>query len=181
MTELNKPIIRRKMGQNGFIKLTNENYDKIVTGRTITIYSTMNAMEKIGIVDIDCIDWNVAKLSTLKLYEFILNRVPVIKKVKIRYTGKNSFHLICDFGKNMNIDTIRYLLKKSLNDKEVLKDFTLEEKKPIDRKIPNIDLSPNKVNGAFITNYSLSVVGLKCLEIDYSDLMKFQRNYAKIN
>ena len=45
---------------------------------------------------------------------------------------------------------------------------------------PNIDLSPNKLNGAFISIHSLSQIGLRCQIIDYTKLKSFNPNIAKI-
>jgi hypothetical protein len=37
MVDLNKPVIRRRGKGQGFIRLTPQNYDEIITGRTVTI------------------------------------------------------------------------------------------------------------------------------------------------
>ena len=53
MVDVNKPIIRRKNVGGKTIRLTPQNYDKIITGRTIAFYSAMTSTEKFGIIDID--------------------------------------------------------------------------------------------------------------------------------
>jgi hypothetical protein len=177
--DINKPIIRRKLKNNSTIRLNSNNYNKLITGRTVTIYGVMNQYESFGILDIDCQDWRTAKISTMRLYEYALKNIPIIHSIKIKYTGKSSFHLICNFGKNIKIDTIRYLLQKSLENKEILKNFTVNQKSR-NPKIPNIDLSPNKLNGGYIIFESLSILGLKCVELDYADCFNFQKENVKI-
>ena len=44
----------------------------------------------------------------------------------------------------------------------------------------NIDLASNKYRGGFITLHSLSIEGLKCMEIKRSDLGNFIKEMAKI-
>jgi hypothetical protein len=98
--ETNKFIARRKMIGQDYIILTPKNYDQVITGRAVSIHSAMRQYEEFGIIDIDIdpsdgLRW--AKKVTLDTYDYIMDKVPVVKKVSIRFTGKTSFHIVCDF------------------------------------------------------------------------------------
>jgi hypothetical protein len=181
MVDLNKPVLRRKGKAGKNIRLTPQNYDEMITGRTVSLYSTMGMYEQYGIIDID-IDpsdgfaW--AKRATGDVYEYVMDKVPLIKKTSIRFTGKSSFHIVCDFGKKLKIDTIRHLLQNFLRNSELSKVYTIEAKRRAG--IPNLDLSPNKLRGNYITLNSLSIVGLRCVEVPYNKLKVFDPRMARI-
>ena len=67
MVDMNKPVIRRKVSGK-FIFLTPSNYDKMITGRTLVIYSTMRFYETIAIVDIDADNFEQTKQPTIDVY-----------------------------------------------------------------------------------------------------------------
>jgi hypothetical protein len=181
MVDINKPILRRKFDQGGVIRLTQSNYDKIITGRTSTIYSEMGPYETFGIIDVDVhpndgFAW--ARKVTTDVYDYVMDKVPIIRKAEIRFTGKTSFHIICDFGRKMKIDAIRFLLQKFLKESELSRVYTVAGKRKAG--IPNLDLSPNKTRGNYITKHSLSIWGLKCVEVDYRSLSSFDPRRATI-
>lgn len=177
MVDINKPVLKRK-AKNDYIKLTPKNYDTIISGRTITIYSTMQQYEDFGIIDIDTNIWNQAKWATHDTYTWVLDKFPIVRIVEMRYTGKEGFHIICNFPRKLKIDTIKFLLKKELQKSDLVKKYTIEVKrKP---EIPNLDLSPNKFRGAFITHGSLSLWGLKCMDVGYNDILRFDPFKARI-
>jgi hypothetical protein len=180
MVEKNKPVVRRK-GTKGLIRLNQTNYDTIITGRTVSLHSAMGAIENFGIIDID-IDpsdgFTWAKEVTSRVYDFVMDKMPIIRTASIRFTGKNSFHIKCDFGRKMKIDVVRFLLTKFLRESELSKVYTIEGKRR--PGIPNLDMSPNKFRGNYITLNSLSVLGLKCIEVPYASLMRFDPRLARI-
>lgn len=179
MVDINHPIVLRSGQTSRFIRLKPENYDTLITGRTISIHSTMRAAEEIGIIDVDCDDFEQAKKATSDVYQYLLNiMVGMVSGASIRFTGKNSFHIVCEFKKKMNVDTIRTVLKKLLSNSRLTKDYTVAGRKT--PGIPNLDLAPNKFRGGFITTYSLSVSGLKCMNVPFRDLLNFRRENAKI-
>ena len=47
-------------------------------------------------------------------------------------------------------------------------------------KVPNIDLSPLKSKGTYICEYSLSILGLKCMEVSYVNMSGFNPYQATI-
>lgn len=180
MVDINKPIIRRKLNEN-FIRLDQKNYDYFITGRTVSIHSAMGMYEQHGIIDIDVDPYDGFKWArkvTAQTYDYIMEKVPLVKKVKIRFTGKNSFHLVCDFGQKLKISTISDLLERFLRSSPLSKVYTISGKRT--PGIPNLDLHPNKYRGNYITNHSLSVIGLKCVEIPYNELLGFDPRKARI-
>jgi len=181
LTQINQPIIRRKNLGGTTIRLTPQNYNDVITGRTIGFYSAMSSYENIGIIDID-IDPNDgfrwAKKATLDTFNYVMDKMPLVRKASIRFTGKTSFHILCEFGRKMKIDSIRFMLNKFFQGSEIAKVYTIDfKRKP---GIPNIDLSPNKINGNFITLHSLSIIGLRCMEVEYNQLMNFDPRQARI-
>jgi len=181
MTDVNKPVLRRKFDQGGVIRLTQSNFNTIITGRTSAIYSEMGPYETFGIIDIDIhpgdgFGW--AKRVTSDVYNYVIDKMPIVRKAEIRFTGKTSFHIICDFGRKMKIDAIRFLLQKFLRESPLARVYTVEGKRRAG--IPNLDLSPNKIRGAYITKHSLSIWGLKCQEVNYLQLSSFDPRKAMI-
>jgi len=179
MTDVNKPVIRRKFDQGGVIRINQSNFNKIITGRTSTIYSEMGPYETFGIIDIDIhpgdgFTW--AKKVTTQVYDYVMDKMPVVRTAEIRYTGKTSFHIVCDFGRKMKIDAIRFLLQKFLRESPLAKVYTVAGKRQAG--IPNLDLSPNKFRGSYITKHSLSIWGLKCMEVNYLQLGSFDPRRA---
>jgi hypothetical protein len=180
MVDVNKPIVRRK-GNNEFIRLKPNNYDTLITGRTVSLHAGMGPYEEFGIIDID-IDptdgFKWAKEVTYRVYDFVMEKMPIVRSASIRYTGKHSFHIKCDFGRKMKIDVIRFLLAKFLRESELAKVYTVEGKRRAG--IPNLDMAPNKLRGNYITLDSLSIWGLRCMEVPYSSLMSFDPRKAMI-
>jgi len=180
MVDVNKPIIRRKL-YDKFIRLTPQNYDTLITGRTVAIYSAMGATESIGIIDIDInpsdgIRW--ANQAAFDVYDYVMDSVPLIRSASIRFTGKTSYHIICDFQRKMKIDVIRFLLKKFLGDSKLTNKYTIQSKRRAG--VPNLDLAPNKFRGNYITLHSLSILGLQCMDVPYNKILRFDPNYARI-
>lgn len=179
--DTNKLIARRKVGEESYIRLTPKNYDELITGRTVSIHSAMRQYEEFGIVDIDVdpsdgFKW--AKKVTLDTYDYIMDKVPIVKKVQVRFTGKTSFHIVCDFEKRMKVDVIRNLLERFLRGSPLSRSYTISGKRT--PGIPNLDLHPNKFKGNYITLNALSIIGLRCMEIKYNEIMSFDPRNAKI-
>jgi hypothetical protein len=104
--------------------------------------------------------------------------MPIVRSAQIRFTGKQSFHIVCNFNRKMKIDSIRYLLRTFLQKSDLAKVYTIEgRRRP---GIPNLDMAPNKLRGNYITLHSLSVLGLKCMEVPYNKLSSFDPRKAII-
>lgn len=180
MVDKNKAVIRRRGKDKKVIRLNPSNYDNIITGRTVSLHSAMGSIENFGIIDIDvdATDFKWAKEVTMRVYDFVMEKMPIVRTASIRFTGKNSFHIKCEFGKRMKIDVIRFLLGKFLRDSELSKVYTIEAKRR--SGVPNLDMAPNKLRGNYITLNSLSVLGLRCMEVPYNSLMSFNPRNAII-
>lgn len=167
-------VVKRKWSSLiSSIILTNETYDKFINGRTVSIISTMNKFEQFGIIDIDSPNFKKAKQDTALLYDVLKDKFE--KKIDILYTGKTSFHLYIPFDKKEDISTIRLNLRSIiLKDNNILDNFSLLQKRQSDKS--NIDLSPNKYRGGFITRYSLSTIGLKCDLVDRENLLDIKQS-----
>lgn len=180
MVDVNKPVIKRK-GKSGYIRLTPKNYDSVITGRTVSIHSAMSNTEQHGIIDIDVhpkdgFKW--AKKTTLDVYDFVMDKMPIVRSAEIRYTGKTSFHIVCDFGRKMRIDSIKFLLKKFLSESELSRVYQIDGKRTMG--IPNLDLDRNCFRCNYITLHSLSIFGLRCMNVDYSKINSFNIRKAVI-
>lgn len=173
----NKLIIKRNI-QDKLIQLNSINYDKIITGRTISIHSNMPDYSNEGIIDLDIDDFRKAKEATLNVYRFILEKIPIVIEVNPVFTGKESFHLHLKFDRKLKIDTIRNLLKKYLLESELTKKYTISHKRT--KGIVNLDLSSNKLKGNFITPFSLSTIGLRTMILKPNEIMNFQIGRAII-
>jgi len=182
MVDVNKPVLRRKGKGQDWIRLTPQNYDQVITGRTLTVYSSMGNYEDIGILDIDVTNYDGfkwARKATNDVYEFVMDKMPIVRSAQIRFTGKTSFHIICNFNRKMKIDSIRFLLERFLQSSDLSKVYTVGARKRT-AGVPNIDLSPNKYRGNYITLNSLSLIGLKCMNVSYSQVTSFNKNKARI-
>lgn len=174
----NKFIVLRKGKTTRFMRLTSSNYDNNITGRTISIHSVMRRLEDIAIIDIDFHDFSRAKIAAKDTFEFVSKSIPIVKSASIRFTGKESFHIFCNLNRKYNIDAIRMVLRKTLQQSPLSGKYTIESKRT--PTTPNLDLAPNKFRGGFITLHSLSEIGLKCMEVPYSKLASFDPRIARI-
>jgi hypothetical protein len=180
-TDLNKPIIRRKGAGGATIRLSPKNYDTVITGRSVTLYAEMKNIEEVGIIDIDIdprdgMRW--AKKVTADVYDFVMDKVPIVRTARIRFTGKTSFHVVCELGRKAKIDSIRFLLQKFLRESDLARVYTVSGKRT--PGVPNLDLAPNKIRGNYIIPNALSIIGLRCIDLPYSKLMSFDPLQARI-
>ncbi len=162
-------VLKRKI-DNNHIKLTNSNFDEIIHGRVISIHNAMNFYENICIIDIDCDSWERVRKATIDIYESAM-KLPFINKLDVRYNGKNGFHFKCHLSRKSKIHTIKFLLEHHFKNDITLSQYTISHKRT--PGVPNIDLSPNNVKGSFIALNSLSVIGLKCMEVEYNNILSF--------
>lgn len=176
-TDVNKIVLKRKGVETNFIRLTNSTYENIVHGRALTIYSTMKKYEDICVLDIDVDDFNKAKIATRDVF-LTVSKSQLFNNAIIKYTGKQSFHIICKMGRKANIDSIRTMTETFLRKTNLIKQYDIEVKRR--PGIPNIDIHINKFRGAYITLNSLSIWGLKCMEVPFNKLSSFQQTMAKI-
>jgi hypothetical protein len=178
MVDVNKPIVYRKGKGERFIRLNLNNYDTLITGRTISIHSSMSNVESFGIVDIDTDDFKLAKEAASDTYFFLKENAKFIEDVSIRFTGKTSFHLFCQYKRKLKVDYAKLMLKDILEKSDLTKKYTVEYKRKAG--IPNLDLGSNKLFGGYITLWSLSILGLRCMEIPVEKLKTFKKENALI-
>lgn len=180
MTDVNKYIIKRRGKTTNFIRLTSKNYDELITGRTVSIHSTMKTHEDIGVIDIDTDNFTLAKQAAIDIYQEVVNSFPLPVKVSIRFTGKTSFHIFLQFSSKIRIDSIRMIIRNFLlsNDR-IKRNYTVAAKRT--SRVPNLDIQRNSYRAGFISLHSLSVVGLKCVEISFRDIRGFSPRLAVVN
>ncbi len=180
MVDENKPVIRRRLA-NRTIRLTPQNYDELITGRTLSIHNSMGSISTYGIIDVD-IDprdnFRWAIQAARDTYDFVMDKMPIVKKSSIRFTGKSSFHIICDFERRMKVDTIRFLLRKFLAESELSRLYQVAGKRK--SGVPNLDLGRNCLRCNHIALHALSVWGLQCMEVPYTRLERFNPREAII-
>jgi hypothetical protein len=172
----NNILVKRKGKTTNFIRLNNQNYDEIITGRTLSIHATMKRQENICIIDVDADDFGLGKKATIDCYD-VLERFPIILNKQIRFTGKTSFHILCELSKKIEIDSIRFLLNKIFTNSIISEKYTIGKSRTHG---VNIDLFRNSFRGGFIMLNSLSIIGLRCTEVSRSDISTFEREYSKI-
>ncbi len=173
--DTNKFIVRRHTKFDDFIQLDYYNYDRIINGRVVSIHSTFGSRESFGIVDIDCSNFDDAKYGAAEVYDLLVKYNP---KLEIRYTGKDSFHILYKFDHLYEISRIRSMLKELLSDLAANQKYTINKTRSKDKI--NLDLSSNKIRGGFITLHSLSILGLRCMKISRNNLLSFNKTFAKI-
>jgi len=175
MVAMNKEVIRRKVP-----RLTPQNYDQVITGRTLSIHSSMGMYEDFGILDIDVGNdgYKWAQIATKDVYDFVMEKMPIVRTAQIRFTGKTSFHIKCTFNGKIKVDTIRSLFERFLRGSDLTKLYTIGANRS--SRVPNIDLNRNCLRCNHITLNALSVLGLQCTEIPYPSLMTYDPRRARI-
>lgn len=176
-TDVNETVVKRKGITSDYIRVDRKNYDETIHPRVLSIHSTMKKYEDICIVDIDTDNFNLAKQATIDTYTALKN-IEIIKDIQIRFTGKTSFHIYCNLYNKLNIDIIRTSLKAYLLRSDISYKYSIGEKR--NTNTANIDLSSNKYSGGFITLHSLSVLGLRCMDLSLNQVHSFDPKIAKI-
>lgn len=175
-TDVNKTIVIRKV-RDKLIYLNPSNYDNIISGRTLSIHSTMHRENSFGIIDIDVDDIDVAKEAVIDVVP-VIEKAPFVEDVKIRFTGKSSFHIVCYFRRPLIIDKVKILIKNFLEDSTLSNNYDIEYKRR--KGITNLDLAPNKYRGGYITLGSLSTIGLRCVEVPLRSINRFRKESSEI-
>ncbi len=175
-TDVNKTIVVRKY-KDKLIRLNPSNYDTIISGRTLSLHCGMHRAENFGLIDLDTDDFDMAKEAVLDVYP-VMERAPFIDNVRVRFTGKTSFHIVLDFKRPLIIDRAKILIKNFLNESSLSDKYDIEHKRR--KGVVNLDLAPNKYRGGYITLGSLSVLGLRCMEISLRSVSRFRKESATI-
>jgi hypothetical protein len=80
--------------------------------------------------------------------------------------------------RKIRIESIKYLVQNHLIKSGIEDKYTMQQKRT--GRVPNVDLSPLKDKGNFITLNSLSIIGLKCVEVPYIKMGGFNPYQATI-
>jgi hypothetical protein len=178
--DINKTTVLRKGKLTKFIRLNRTNFDDVFNARMLSIHSTMHNTEEIAIIDIDSDNFKRNKEAAIEIYDYAISKIPFVDSAWVKFTGKNSFHIVCNLKRIMYIDGIRTMLRNYLDNSGLNRDYTIEEMRARDKNVPNIDLSPNKYRGGFITLHSLSTIGLKCMKVEPDRIASFRKEDAII-
>jgi hypothetical protein len=176
----NRIFVLRKGRDTKYIRLNTSNFDNVFAPIMLSIHSTMKSIEDFGIIDIDTDDFKQAKEATLETYEYVSNKVPFIDSAWIKFSGKSSFHIICNFKNDMYTDRVKIMLENYLEDSSLSKNYTINKVIRGKKTVPNLDLAPMKRLGGYITLHSLSTLGLKCMKVPLEKVHSFKKEDAII-
>lgn len=160
----NSNILKRKIN-NTSIKLTNNNYQDLITGRTNIIYVEQKKHTNYYIIDIDCGENLNIKHAKIAL-DFLIDNLN-ISKFEALYSSSRGIHLIVP-TQFSDINTIRKNLEIELNtiikyNKSKIK-YLVNQKGRLGNTI-NFDLSPMHNRGLHIAKYSLTKEFLICNDV----------------
>ena len=178
--DTNKTTVLRKGKLTNFVRLNRSNWDDIFHARMLSIHSTMHNTEEIGIIDIDGDDFKKNKQATTDAYEFVTSKLVFIDSAFIKFTGKNSFHIVCNLKRPTYIDSVKIMLKNYLERSDLNRNYFIDEMRRRDKTVPNLDLSSNKWRGGYITLHSLSTIGLRCMKVAPEKVHSFRKEDAII-
>jgi len=176
--DLNKFTVLRKNKSGQLIRLNHRDFNEVVSGRTVCFNNTMGKYSDYGIIDIDIDNFDLAKETAIDIYDTMWKDRKYIDDVKIRFTGKNSFHIICYLKNEFHIEDIKRILYNFLIEQKINKKYTITGRRT--RGIPNLDLNRNVFNSGHISLYSLSIDGLRCMYVEPKRLRNFKKDMAKI-
>ena len=167
-------------GKGEYISINNDKqFEEYNTGRIIEIHVTMPASCPYYVVDFDAVgDWGKTKKITAEIADG-LDKLPEVKKVEIRYTGKRGFHVLGWLKKSKPIDQAREDLKKWLKETFGDRDDLVIGESPKGSK-GALGVSPMKLNGGQVALWSLRITGLCCVEVPRSKLMSFNKEDASL-
>lgn len=166
-TDINKPIVKRKVFNNPFT-ITKENYDRIITGRTVSIASELKSSTNNIIIDIDpglgVTEFQV-KECIRNILDSSISTLPYVSRRRVISTA-NGYHIHLILNKKMNIKSIRSIAIKLLN-MDFRDTYLINSKNPKSNEI-NLDLTPITPRGLHQTPYALCRNGLMAMDVtDY--------------
>jgi len=158
-----------------------KDFDTYHSGRTVEYHITMPHMAPYYVIDYDAGDESFPQ--TKKVVAEIadrLRKLPEVKSVEIRYTGKRGFHVLGWLKKARDVDEARDLLKSWLKDNFGERDDVTIAESPSGKK-GALGLSSMKENGGQVALWSLRVTGRCCVEVPRASLMSFEKENATID
>lgn len=165
--DINKPIVKRKVFNNPFT-ITKENYDKVITGRTVSIASELRLTTNNIIIDIDPgvgVNEIQMKECVRNILDSAISTLPYVIRRRVISTA-NGYHIHLILNKKMNIRSIRGIAIKLLT-MDFRDTYLINSKNPQSKEI-NIDLTPISPRGLHQTPYALCRNGLMAMDVtDY--------------
>jgi DNA primase len=179
-----KPIYIRHpyhKDQTEFIRINNfKDFSEYRSGRAVEFHTTMGQQTDLLIIDFDAPGkFSQTTKITAEIYD-AMEKIPYVKNVEARYTGKRGFHVISKLKKSKDINEARNFLKDWL--KETFRDrndVVIGESPKGDKGA--LGLSPMGLNKGHVAKWSMRVSGLCCIEVPRSKLLSFKREDASID
>jgi len=161
-----------------YIQINNaEQFEEYHTGRILEFHITMPAMCPYYVVDFDSAgDWTSTKKITAEIADK-MEKLPEVKEIELRFSGKRSFHIIGWLKKAKPIDKAREDLKAWLREAFGDRDDVVMGESPKGSK-GALGVAPMKINGGQVALYSLRTTGLCCIQVPRASLMKFEKTDA---
>ena len=160
-TDKDKYIVKRNIS-NKPIVLNNSNYEKIISGRTLSI-SVEQPIVKYFILDIDApprFNENELKTCVSDIVKFLENEQRMVNSIRITNSA-NGYHIYGYLRKPISHDKAVFILEEKL---KKLDDKYYINKKGKPDKI-NIDLSSMYKRGSHTVPFSLNLNGTVCMDI----------------
>jgi len=179
-TRVNETTVLRKGKLTNFVRLNRSNWDDTFHARMLSIHSTFHNTEEIGVIDIDSDDFKKNKQAAIDVYEHVTSKFSFIDSAFIKFTGKNSFHIVCNLKRPTYIDSVKIMFSNYLERSELNKKYFIDNARRRDKSIPNLDLSSMKWRGGFVSLHSLSTLGLRCTKVFPDKIMSFKKEDAII-
>lgn len=158
----------------------NKEFEIYHSGRTVEYHLTSPQRVPWYIIDIDpgSEDFSHTKEIAADVADE-LKKIPEVKKVEIRYTGKRGFHLLGWLKKARDVNNARKFLNEWLKENFGDRNDTVIGESPSGKKAA-LGLSPMKLNGGHVSLYSMRITGLCCMEVERGKLMGFNREDASV-
>jgi len=167
-------------GNTEYIRISNfKEFQEYHSGRILEYHVTMPQMTPYYIIDFDAPgEFSQTTKITAEIAD-AMGKIPEVRKVEIRYTGKRGFHILGWLKKARDVNDSRNFLKewlrKTFGDR---KDVVIGESPKGSKGA--LGLSPMKLNGGHVALWSLRISGLCCIEVPRAKLPTFKREEASI-
>jgi len=154
-------VVKRNIGEKP-IKLTQENFDELITGRTLQVLVERHDPTDYFVVDIDAGESHSRKeiIMASRVVVQLLNPLQV-EKWEVLFTSPKGIHVIGYLSKKDSLNNIRSSVEELLSQQN---DYLVNVKGRRHIEI-NLDLTPNYKRSIHICRYSLTKEGLICDDI----------------
>jgi DNA primase len=154
-------VVKRNIGES-VIKLTEENYNEVITGRTIQVLVERPDPSNYFVVDIDAGQMHSHNeiIEASNIVMELLNPLNIIKWENL-FTSPKGLHVIGYLDKPRRVDELRIVLEKYLLKQQ---NYLVNVKGKRHKQI-NLDLTPNYKRSIHLCRYSLTKEGLICDDI----------------